>query len=112
MASTTQVAEVDSRGDDTQEGEGNQHTSTDGDWVDKVMVMGEPAGSGEDVEVRHVDINWCEQWMGMCMIFLYVEVLQVDPQGFVRQVLFHVDRSSHRPLDGKVGGGYKLDGVV
>ena len=71
------------------------------------MVVGEPSSRGQDV-----DINWCKQWMGVGVIFLDVEVLQVDPQGPVRQVLFQVDRSSHRPLDVKLGGGYKLDGVV
>ena len=76
------------------------------------MVVGESSSRGQDVEVRHVDIDWCKQWMGVGVIFLDVEVLQVDPQGPVRQVLFQVDRSSHRPLDVKLGGGYKLDGVV
>ena len=76
------------------------------------MVVGEPSSGGQDVEVRHVDINWSDQGMAVGVIFIEVEVLQVDPQGPFRQMLFHVDGLLHRPLDVKVGGRYELDGVV
>ena len=76
------------------------------------MVVGEPSSGGQDVEVRHVDINWSYQWMAVGVVFIEVEVLQVDPQGPFRQMLFHVDGLLHRPLDVKVGGRYELYRVV
>ena len=78
LALTTSVAEIACRSNDCQECEGDEGTSSKGQSVDEVMVMAESCSRGQDVEVTSVDIDWGEQGMGMAVIFLDVEVLQVD----------------------------------
>ena len=79
FASTTPVAEIASRGDDCQQSEGDECASSEGNTVHEVMVVGEPSSGGQDVEVGHVDIYWSHQRMAMGVVFVEVEVLQVDP---------------------------------
>ena len=78
-SSTTSIAEIAGGGDDCEQGEGDECSSSKGNTVHEVMVVGEPSSGGQDVEVGHVDIYWSHQRMAMGVVFVEVEVLQVDP---------------------------------
>ena len=78
LALTTSVAKVACRSDDGQECECDESTSSKGQPVDEVMVMGESCSWGQDVEVTSVDVDWGEKGVSVAVIFLDVEVLQVD----------------------------------